>query len=116
MVLSERELKKMVQGSRLTEFQKNVLIATMKIPKGSVKTYKQIAKEVGNEKACRAVGTALSKNPFAPYVPCHRVVRGNGDLGNYSGRGGRAEKRRMLFLEGAVGNNGKLSNSSSILK
>ena len=116
MVFSERELKRMVKDSGLTEFQKKVLVATIKIPKGSVRTYKQIAKEIGNERACRAVGTALSKNPFAPHIPCHRVIRGSGDLGNYSGKGGRAGKKRMLFLEGAVGKDGKISNARGILK
>ena len=104
----------MVESSGLTEFQKKVLIATMKIPRGSVKTYRQIAKEIGNGKAYRAVGTALSKNPFAPYIPCHRVVRGDGNLGNYSGTGGRIAKEKMLLEEGAIGKGRKIGRAYGI--
>lgn len=57
-----------------TEFQKKVWNATSQIPFGETRTYAQIAKEIGHPKAVRAVGTALSKNPFAIIIPCHRVV------------------------------------------
>ncbi len=85
----------------LTRFQKRVLMAVAKIPKGETRTYKQIAAMIGKPNAYRAVGTAVRKNPLAPTVPCHRVVRSDGP-GNYSGKGGPAGKIRMLQAEGAL--------------
>jgi methylated-DNA-[protein]-cysteine S-methyltransferase len=86
----------------LTEFQKRVLLETFKIPKGETRSYKQIAKAVGRPRAYRAVGTALRKNPLAPFVPCHRVIRSDGDLGSYSAPGGRRKKRELLKQERAL--------------
>ncbi|NUN11159.1 MGMT family protein [Candidatus Micrarchaeota archaeon] len=82
----------------LTEFQQKVLIACSEIPKGETRTYSQIAVSIGKPKAVRAVGTALARNPFAPKIPCHRVVAKNG-LGGYSGKGGLATKKRLLKKE-----------------
>jgi O-6-methylguanine DNA methyltransferase len=62
----------------MSEFEKKVLVATFGIPSGKVSTYKRLAKRIGNEKAFRAVGNALHKNPMPPHVPCHRVVRTDG--------------------------------------
>jgi O-6-methylguanine DNA methyltransferase len=62
-------------------------------------TYKQIAEKIGSPKAARAVGTALSKNPFAPIIPCHRVIRSDGKLGGYSARGGIKKKLEMIKSE-----------------
>lgn len=67
-----------------SEFCRKVWAACMKIPKGKVRTYKWIAQEIGHPKAYRAVGNALAENPFAPVVPCHRVIRSDGKLGGYS--------------------------------
>ena len=92
----------MLDGYRMTAFQKDVLVATAQIEKGEVLTYKQVAERIGRPRAYRAVGTALSKNPVAPRIPCHRVVRSDGDTGNYSGKGGRKGKRAMLAGEGAI--------------
>jgi O-6-methylguanine DNA methyltransferase len=86
---------------KLTSFEKKVLFACTKIPKGETRTYGQIAKEIGKPDAARAVGNALGKNPIAPLIPCHRVVRSDGKLGGYSARGGVGKKKRMLKLEGA---------------
>ncbi len=86
---------------KLTEFQKRVLIETSKIPIGRTSTYKQIASACGRPNAYRAVGTALRKNPFPIAIPCHRVIRGDGRLGRYSG-GGEARKRLLLLKEGAL--------------
>ena len=61
-----------------------------------------IAEKIGNPKAVRAVGTALGKNPFAPTIPCHRVVRADGGMGGYSASGGVATKRMLLQREGAL--------------
>lgn len=71
-----------------------------KIPKGKTLTYGEVARRVGNAKAARAVGTMLSKN-FDPKIPCHRVIRSDGSLGNYN-RGGTKQKREILRKEGSV--------------
>ena len=83
----------------LTAFQKRVLIATASIKKGQVKTYKQIAQQIGRPKAYRAVGTALRLNPLAPRIPCHRVIKSDGSFGKYGGKDNGA-KAKMLAKEG----------------
>ena len=72
----------------------------MKIPKGSVKTYKQVAIAINSPKSARAVANACGKNPYAPTVPCHRVVRSNGSLGGFSAPGGTRVKKKLLEKEG----------------
>lgn len=67
-----------------TEFQKKVWNELCKIPYGETATYKQIAKNIGNEKAVRAVGTAIGKNPIAIVVPCHRVIGSDGSMTGYA--------------------------------
>lgn len=81
-------------------FYQAVWKACFEIPKGEVRTYGWIAKKIGKPNSARAVGMALGKNPFAPTVPCHRVVGADGRLTGYSGAGGIAQKRRMLKAEG----------------
>ena len=81
-------------------FRDKVYAATKSIPKGKVATYWQIAKLAGNPKAARAVGMFMKINPYAPVVPCHRVVASNGGLTGYSGRGGVLGKKKMLLGEG----------------
>lgn len=83
----------------LRPFQRRVLEATAAIPAGEVRTYGQVAALIGAPGAARAVGTALARNPVPIVVPCHRVVRANGDLGNYSGPGGPGSKARLLEFE-----------------
>lgn len=68
------------------------------IPKGKVLTYGEVARNAGNSKAVRAVGTILRKN-FNPDIPCHRVIRADGRVGNYN-RGGEEVKKRILRKEG----------------
>lgn len=80
-----------------TEFQKEVWKALCRIPYGQTKTYGEIAKEIGNPKASRAVGMACSRNPIWIAVPCHRVVGTNGSLTGYAG--GLAMKEALLQLE-----------------
>ena len=82
-----------------TKFQIKVWNYLKKIPKGKVKTYKQIAKAIGMPKAARAVANACGKNPYAPKIPCHRVIRSDGGLGGYSGRGGIKQKLKLLRSE-----------------
>ncbi len=83
-----------------TEFQKKVWTELTKIKKGTVVTYKELAKKVGRPLAVRAVANAVGANPCAPEIPCHRVVRSDGSLGGYSGRGGIKTKRKLLEVEG----------------
>ena len=82
-----------------TKFQIKVWNYLRKIPKGKVKTYKQVAKGIGMPKAARAVANACGKNPYAPKIPCHRVIRSDGGLGGYSGRGGIRQKLKLLRSE-----------------
>ena len=81
-------------------FQQAVLRATARIPRGQVRTYGQIAAQLGKPGAARAVGNALAANPFPLAIPCHRVVRAGGQLGGFGG--GSALKRALLDLEGAL--------------
>ena len=83
-----------------TAFQIKVWSYLEKIPLGSVKTYSQVAKGIGKPLAARAVANAIGKNPYAPKIPCHRVIRSNGTLGGYSGKGGVKTKRLLLKKEG----------------
>lgn len=80
-----------------TLFQQKVWKALMKIPYGQTVSYKEIAKQIGNEKACRAVGMANNRNPIAIFIPCHRVVGANGKLVGYAG--GLNIKKALLTLE-----------------
>ncbi len=72
----------------------------LEIPTGEVRPYSWIAKEIGHPGAVRAAGTALAKNPVPLLIPCHRVVRSDGQIGKYS-LGGARNKRTLLELEGA---------------
>ena len=83
-----------------TEFQQKVWAYLRKIPRGSVRTYSQVAKDIGKPLAIRAVANAIGKNPYAPKIPCHRVIRSDGSLGGYSGKGGVKTKRFLLKKEG----------------
>ena len=85
---------------RGTKFQVKVWNYLRKIPRGSVKTYSQVAKSIGKPLAVRAVANAIGKNPYAPKIPCHRVIRSDGSLGGYSGKGGVKTKRFLLQKEG----------------
>ena len=89
----------MLQG---TTFQIKVWNAIAKIPKGKVRTYKQLAKLIGKPKAARAVANACGQNPHPITIPCHRVIRSNGEVGGYSGKGGTQQKKELLKKEGVV--------------
>lgn len=75
--------RKISANKDLTDFQKKVLLACMDIPPAEVRTYAWIAARTGSPGACRAVGRALSRNPYAPDVPCHRVIASDGSIGGY---------------------------------
>ena len=93
------------------DFAEKVYIETRKVPKGRVTTYKEIAKALGT-KAYRAVGTALNRNPYAPEVPCHRVVNSDGRVGGFAR--GEMAKARMLRKEGVFVKNHKIINFGKI--
>ena len=99
-----------VQGNRVfsfmilkgTKFQLKVWKYLQSIPKGELRTYSQVAIAIKKPKAVRAVANAIGKNPYAPKIPCHRVIRSDGSLGGYSGKGGINTKRKLLKLEGIL--------------
>lgn len=88
---------KIVDLNSCPDFQKKVLKAVSLIPYGETRTYSDIANKIGHPKACRAVGQALANNPFPLIIPCHRVIRSNGDIGNY--QAGKRMKKFLLELE-----------------
>jgi methylated-DNA-[protein]-cysteine S-methyltransferase len=84
---------------RLTRgFRRDVLRATARIPYGRTASYREVATDAGRPAAFRAAGTALATNPLPIFVPCHRVLRSDGGIGDY--RGGSEMKARLLDLEG----------------
>lgn len=80
-----------------TDFQNKVWQALLKIPYGETRSYKDIAININNSKACRAVGTAIKNNPIPIIIPCHRVIKSNKDIGNYAY--GIDIKKELLNLE-----------------
>ena len=100
--INRKEIEQTLYDLNMTEFQRKVLMYVYEIPIGETRTYKEVAEAIGHEGAYRAVGTVLRNNPLAPVIPCHRVVRSDGKLGNYSGTGGAAEKEHLLRKEGAL--------------
>ncbi len=83
-----------------TKFQKLVWKYLKKIPKGSVKSYKQVAIALKKPNSFRAVANACAKNPYPIKIPCHRVIRSDGKIGGYSGKGGIKTKVKLLKKEG----------------
>jgi methylated-DNA-[protein]-cysteine S-methyltransferase len=79
-------------------FQREVLLAEYRIPRGRIASYGQIASSIGVPGGARAVGSALSRNPFPLIIPCHRALRSDGTPGGY--QGGSAMKKRLLEMEG----------------
>ena len=82
-----------------TPFQIKVWKEITNIPKGKTKTYKEIAINIGHPNSARAVANACGKNPYVPQIPCHRVIRSDGKLGGYSGKGGVKKKAELLKAE-----------------
>jgi methylated-DNA-[protein]-cysteine S-methyltransferase len=103
--------------ARLTRFQQQVYALARAIPPGQTRTYGELALALGDTRLARAVGQALGHNPFAPVVPCHRVLAAGNRPGGFSASGGAATKLRMLAIEGAAlgaslplfGDNGSLA-------
>lgn len=88
------------RAAGLTPFARSVYHVVATIPRGSVMTYVQVARAIGKPKATRAVGNALNRNPFAPEVPCHRVICADGSLGGFAS--GPVKKKALLRNEGAL--------------
>ena len=85
-----------------TKFQKKVWNYLKTIRKGTVKSYKQVAIAINRPKSSRAVANAVARNPFPPKIPCHRVIKSDGSLGGYSGKGGVKTKKLLLKREGII--------------
>lgn len=103
----------MLLSSTPTPFNQQVWNATKQIPKGKVATYGTIARMIGRPRSARAVGNALNKNPYAPKVPCHRVVRSSGHVGGFAS--GSEQKTKMLKSEGIAISNGKVKSLNNFL-
>ena len=88
------------EDKTITEFQRKVYLELLKIPRGETISYGELAKRIGC-KSAQAVGQALKKNPFAPDVPCHRVIAKDGSIGGFHGQreGEMIEKKRRLLIE-----------------
>jgi len=103
-----------MSGRVPTAFEMRVYDYVRMIPRGRVATYGNVARAIGT-KATRAVGMALSRNPYAPEVPCHRVVRADGDVGGFNGHATGSEPKRkvkILLSEGVeIGATGKIDLS-----
>lgn len=89
---------KVLSANNITPFQRRVYLALLDIPRGQTITYAELARRIGCRSA-QAVGQALKRNPFAPEVPCHRVVAAEGSLGGYNGQrdGEELERKRQLL-------------------
>ncbi|MGC8670087.1 MAG: methylated-DNA--[protein]-cysteine S-methyltransferase [Candidatus Micrarchaeia archaeon] len=96
--MKQSDIKKVLTQSNLTAFQQKVLMALLTVPKGKTITYKELAKKVNSPNSYRAVGTSLKKNPLPIIIPCHRVVKSDGSIGEYS-YGGTKRKAELLKYE-----------------
>lgn len=85
-------------STAITPFQRRVYLALLEVPAGETITYGELARRIGCRSA-QAVGQALKRNPFAPEVPCHRVIAADGSLGGYNGRrdGEELDRKRQLL-------------------
>jgi methylated-DNA-[protein]-cysteine S-methyltransferase len=90
-----------LEWSAVPDFHRRVYEITRAIPPGEVLTYGEVARRLGDPAASRAVGQALGRNPFAPVVPCHRVLAAGGRSGGFSAEGGADTKLRLLEIEKA---------------
>jgi len=99
-IAGERASRLQVDLRSVTPFERAVLEKAREIPRGETRPYSWIAREIGNPRAVRAVGSALAKNPVPLVIPCHRVVRADGSIGSYVF--GSAAKRSLLLAEGAI--------------
>lgn len=110
MSISKQE--NLINNTDLSDFTKDCLKSLLQIPHGKVCTYQAIAEHLGSN-ACRAVGSAIGRNPFAPIVPCHRIIRSNGEIGGYAF--GSKKKVALLKSEGIQIENNKVTDLESRL-
>lgn len=110
-VKTERDVVEYLRG--WPEFERDVYVATFRIPEGKVSTYSRIAKRIGRPRAQRAVANALHKNPLYPVVPCHRVVKADGGFGGE--KKAAAGRRRHVEREGVPTKREKVILSDDIL-
>ncbi|MCD4761461.1 MGMT family protein [bacterium] len=96
-----------------SDFAQAVYSALKKVPQGRVTSYSALAKAIGRPGAARAIGNALNKNPFAPQVPCHRVVKSNGEVGGFAH--GTKKKIKLLKSEGIKIKNNKIIDFNLVL-
>ena len=92
-------INKLLENIDGTNFQIQVWSEISKIPYGKTKTYKEIAISIGKPNSARAVANACGKNPYPIDIPCHRVIRSDGNIGGYSGEGGIKKKMQLLKSE-----------------
>ena len=92
-------INKLLENIDGTNFQIQVWSEISKIPYGKTKTYKEIAISIGKPNSARAVANACGKNPYPIDIPCHRVIRSDGNIGGYSGEGGIKKKLQLLKSE-----------------
>ena len=85
-----------------TKFQVIVWKYLKSIPRGQTRTYKEVAKAIKRPLSYRAVANAIAKNPYSPLIPCHRVIKSDGSIGGYSGKGGVKTKVKLLKSEGIL--------------
>ena len=100
MVKSNGTKHKFMKLKNGTKFEIKVWNSISKIPRGEVRTYKELAIQINRPKSARAVANACGKNPYPVKIPCHRVIRSDGKLGGYSGKGGTKTKKKLLKNEG----------------
>ena len=93
-------LSQKLKKTEMSDFSRRIYQVVARIPRGKTMTYSEVAVAAGRPKAVRAVGNILNKNPFAPDVPCHRVVRSDGTVGGFVH--GTAKKKALLKSEGAL--------------
>lgn len=105
--------KNKLDFSKFSQFEKDVLIATYKIPQGKVSTYGRIAKVIGKPRSARAVGNVLNKNPFAPTIPCHRVIKSDGQIGGFAS--GARKKIKILSDEGIEIERGRVKDPDKVM-
>lgn len=103
-MMTAENIREIVETDRnITDFQRKVYMALLDVPRGSTITYKELGQKIGCRSA-QAIGQALKRNPFAPDVPCHRVIASDGSIGGFHGeRGGEmVERKKQLLIEEGV--------------
>lgn len=94
------DIRKIIEkDTHITSFQRKVYLALLDVPRGTTISYKQLGEKIGC-KSAQAIGQALKRNPFAPHVPCHRVIASDGSIGGFHGqREGEMIDKKMKLLK-----------------